>query len=150
MKKLLFCLFFAPFFSFAQDIPKFSNTIIAKNICFQVIKDSLLDKGFFIDQQNEQDGTIITKPKGVCDCKNIDFHQLIIYVRVKDSIAKFTGAFNINYNFNAQRGGLISNDRTEFHKLEYWKSSISVPHALFLKLDKIVRSISTDIAYSKE
>ena len=150
MKKVLTCILIAPLISLGQDIPKFSNTVIAKNISFQVIKDSLLDKGFFIDQQNEQDGTIITKPKGVCDCKNIDFHQLIIYVRVKDSVAKFTGAFNINYNFNAQRGGLISNDRTEFHKLEYWKSSISVPHVLFLKLDKIVRSMSEVISYSKE
>jgi hypothetical protein len=150
MKKILLLLILNPSFSFSQDIPKFSNTIIAKGVSFQTIKDSLLSIGYFIDQQNQEDGTIITKPKGVCDCKNVNFHQLIIYVRVKDSVAKFSGTFNINYNNNAQRGGLFSNDRTEFHPLEYWKSSISLPHSIFMKMDKIVRTLSSDISYAKQ
>ena len=149
MKKIIFSLLLSPILATGQDIPKFSNTIIAKAISFKQVKDTLLNLGYFIDQQNEEDGTIITKPKGVCNCKNVDFNQLIIYVRVRDSVGKFTGAYNINYNYNAQRGGLLSNDKNEFHPLEYWKSGISTPHMIFLKLDKIVRSISSQVTYAK-
>lgn len=150
MKKVLLFLFFVPLLSFSQDIPKFSNAIIAKGVSFKQIKSSLLDSAFFIDLQNEEDGTIITKPKGVCNCKNKDFNQLIIYVRVKDSIATFTGKWNVNYNYNQSRGGFLSNDKNDFQRLEYWKSSSSVPHHIFLILDHFARSLSSDISYSKQ
>jgi hypothetical protein len=148
MKRFLFLLAL-PVAAKSQEIPKFSNAIIANHVTFKQVKATLLDSAFFIDQQNEEDGTIITKPKGVCDCKNKDFNQLIVYVRVKDSSATFTGKFNLNYNYNQSRGGLLSNDKTDFRQLEYWKSAMSAPHNIFLKLDALVRSISQQITYAK-
>lgn len=148
MKRSLI-LFLLPIAAHSQGIPKFSNAIIAKGVTFKQIKSALLDSAYFIDQQNEEDGTIITKPKGVCDCKNKDFNQLIIFVRIKDSSATFSGKFNFNYNYNQSKGGLFSNDKNEFQQLEYWKSGISVPHHIFLKLDGFVRGLSSQITYVK-
>lgn len=147
MKILILIAFALP--AAAQDIPKFTNTIFAKGVAFSQVKDSLLNQGYFIDQQNEQDGTIITKPKGVCDCKNKDFHQVVYYIRVKDSTARIGGKFNINYNYDASKGGFFSNDKNEFHQLEYWKSGISVPHQIFLIMDSFAHSLSSQITYAK-
>lgn len=150
MKRLLLLLLLIPGFAFAQDIPKFTNTIFVKGVSFKKAKATLLDSAYFIDQQNEEDGTIVTKPKGVCDCHNKDFNQLIISIRVKDSTARISGTFNINYNSNAQKGGLFSNDRTEFHQLEYWKSGISSYHKIFLIMDSIARAMGRDVTYAKQ
>lgn len=150
MKLIIFALLALPLLAPAQDIPKFSNAIIFKGAGFQQIKDTLLNRGFFIDQQSEQDGTIITKPKGVCDCKNTDFNQLIIYVRLKDGVSTMTGKWNLNYNYHADHGGLLSNDRHDFHVVEYWKSKSSVPHHVFMIMDEIARGLSSDISYIKQ
>jgi hypothetical protein len=146
MKKFIFLLL--PFYLKAQEPPKGSNAIIAKGVSFKQIKDSLLDQGFFIDQQNEEDGTIITKPKGVCECKNVDYNQLIISIRVKDSVAKFSGTWNLNFNYHSTGGSLFSNDRTEFHRLEYAKSSLNVQHKIFLRMDAFVRKLTADVSYA--
>jgi len=145
--KLLFLALLLPLTGRSQDIPKFSNTILVKGVTFKQAKSALLDSAYFIDQQNEQDGTIVTKPKGF---EKNDVRTLIIYVRVKDSVARITGAWNNNFNYRAQSGGLGSVDKTQFHPVEYWKSSISVQHFAFLQLDRYARSLGGEITYAKQ
>jgi len=146
MKVFLLFTFFVPIAALGQDIPKFSNTILARGVSFNQAKDSLLSQGYFIDQQNEQDGTIITKPKGV---EKNDVRTIIIEVYVKDSIARITGRWNNNYNYRAQSGGLFSVDKTQFTPVEYWRSGISVPHKMFLIMDSYAKSMTSLISYEK-
>lgn len=147
MKIICLALCLIPIACACQDIPKFSNVIFAKGTSFRQAKDSLLANGYFIDQQNEQDGTIITKPKGV---EKNDVRTLIIEIYIKDSTARITGRWNNNYNYRAQTGGLASVDKTQFFPVEYWKSGISVPHKMFLLMDNFARTLSSRITYAKQ
>ena len=144
---LIITLVFIPLNVICQEIPKFANTIIVEGTCFDSLKNSLLDNGYFIDQQNKDDGTVITKAKGI---DKYDMHTLIMYIRIKDSVAKITGKWNLNVNYNAQKGGLYSNDKTDFMPLEYWKDKHSNPHVIFVVMDNFAKSLHGKISYVKQ
>jgi hypothetical protein len=91
MKKLLVCLFLAPLLSFAQDIPKFSNTIFVKGVSWRQVMDTLLNQGYVIDEQNEKDGTITTRPM---QYEKTDVREIVYYIRVSDSTAKIKGKYS--------------------------------------------------------
>jgi len=142
MKKLLICLLFNPALSFCQEIPKYSTTIIAHGLSFQQIKDSLLSHSFFIEQQNESNGTIITKEKNADSYRafgsNLNRWTVMIYVRIKDSTAVFTEQYSyMEGNFK------------RWKQVEYWKAKGSVPHSLFMILDNFVKCLTPRIEYTK-
>ena len=128
----------------AQDIPKFANTIYVKGVSFKQVKFALLDSAYFIDQQSEEDGTITTKEKNVDTYRyfghNADRWHIILNIYVKDSTAKITGLIWITTEFPKQ-----------WRPIEYWKSSISAPHAIFMNMnmDRIARSLLGQITYAK-
>ena len=62
MKTTLLAIALLPLFSLAQSQnqtpvqpQKFDNTVIVTGTSFAQVKTNLLDRGIFIDQQNEQD-----------------------------------------------------------------------------------------------
>lgn len=86
MKLLL--LLFLPVFTFAQKLPKKTNTITVKNISFQEAATALLDAGYTIKQSDKELQIITTDEKKMC--KNcVKYTQ--INVRIKDSVAVING-----------------------------------------------------------
>lgn len=142
MIRIILILFLFPFSCLGQDIPKFSNTIYVKNVSFASAKNALLDIGYFIDQQNEQDGTIITKEINADKDKmfgvELNRYVMIIYVRIKDSIGKISAQMSFT-----------DGNKREWSTVEYWKLRTSVPHSLFLIIDKYAHSIGSEITYAK-
>lgn len=141
MKKI-FILLLLPCFCNAQDIPKFANTIFVKGVTFAQVKSALLDSAYFIDLQNEQDGTIITTEKNVDPYRlfgqNTDRWHIILNIRVKDSIAKISG--QIWY---------VEQKPKQWRPIEYWRSTISAPHAIFMNMDKVAQSLHGQVTYAK-
>lgn len=134
MRKLFFSsLLFVSFHLIAQEPVKGNNAIIVSGVTFTNVKNTLLDAGIFINEQSVEDGTIITKRKGYCECPNKDFYQLIYYIRIKDSVATIKGRFNVILKQS-------DNDENNFMEVTYWKAKNSVPHYLF--------GIMTDFAKS--
>lgn len=135
MKKVFLLIFFFPFLAFSQEPQKNNNTIIVKGVSFNKVKETLLDAGIFIDQQNADDGTIITKRKGYCECPNKEFFQLIYYIRIKDSIASIKGRFNIIVTQS-------DNDENNFIEVKYWKAKNTGMHYVFGIMDKFAKSLN--------
>jgi len=111
---------FCPMLVVAQEPKKNDNTIIVKGVSFAKVKETLLDAGFFLDQQNSDDGTIITKRKGYCECPNKDFYQLVYYIRVKDSVATIRSQFSSEFSLSGNR-----NPKEDFSEVVYWKDKKS-------------------------
>lgn len=90
---LIIILFILPAIIFSQT--KKDNLIIVKGISFDTVVNTLLDNGYFIEQKDMKDGTIITKPKPVNYANSgkarYEATTMILYIRVKDSIAKIIG-----------------------------------------------------------
>jgi len=121
---LFFLTFLYPVILSSQEPIKKNNAIVVKGVTFGKVKETLLDAGIFIDEQNSEDGTIVTKRKGYCNCPNKDFYQLIYYIRVKDTIATIRGKWNVIIRPN-------DNDVNNFMEVEYWKDKNSGPHYIF-------------------
>jgi hypothetical protein len=90
-----------------------------------------LDSGIFIDQQDEEDGTIITKRKGYCECPNKEFYQLIYYIRVKDSLATIRGRFSQQVQLKIASTILPRDEREDFTEAIFWKSKMSAYNYIF-------------------
>lgn len=150
MKLLLLALLcYAPTLCQGQDPPRYTNAILVKGTSFQQVKSALLDSGFFIDQQNEQDGTIITKRKGFCNCPNKDFYQLVYYIRVKDSTAtiraKFSAAAQMHIFSNDHPH---TDDKDDFEEVQYRKSKILIYHYLFGLMQEFAGSLKGQMNYA--
>lgn len=126
---LLFVLSLCSYFSFGQV--KGNNAIIVKSVGFIQVKETLLDAGIFIDEQNAEDGTIITKKKGYCECPNKDFYQLIYYIRIKDSVATIRGKWDLDAPLN-----------NGFSEVVYWKAKTSAMHYLFGIMIEFAKSLN--------
>ena len=125
---LFLSLFFASCCVFGQEPVKGNNAIIVKGVTFSKVKGTLLDAGIFIDQQNAEDGTIITKRKGYCECPNKDFYQLIYYIRVKDSVATIRGQFSTPVYL---LGGGGKSPEDDFSEVIYWRDKKSGYNYIF-------------------
>jgi hypothetical protein len=145
MKKLLFILIgFFPAFLIAQEPSpvKNNNTIIVKGVGFGQVKETLLNAGIFIDQQNAEDGTIITKRKGYCECPNKDFYQLIYYIRVKDSVATIRGKFSQAVQIHLfGDSNPNTDDKDDFSDVVYWKTKNTSYHYLFGIMTQFAKSL---------
>lgn len=146
-KKLiqLIVVLFSPFVFFGQDIPKYAKAIYVKDVSFMKAKNALLDSGYFIEQQSEEDGTIVTKEFNGDTYRmfgqNLNRYAVVMFIRVKDSTAKIMAKWAFN-----NEGDPFA--KKQFQDLEYWKLKSSVPHALFMILDKYARSLGGEINYS--
>lgn len=134
MKKMIVCLFLLPMFSFSQEIPKFTNTIFVKGVGWQQVKDALLHQGYSIAEQNERDGTIITSPR---ECDKNDVREIVYNINISDSVAKITGKYINNYGSRA------------VGDVEYWKSTVSAMHFIFLFMDDFAKSLPGQLSYAK-
>jgi hypothetical protein len=135
--------------AFSQEPVKNNNAIIVKGTSFNKIKETLLDAGVFIDQQNAEDGTLITKRKGYCECPNKDFYQLIYYIRIKDSVAtiraKFSQAVQIHLFGDNNKN---TDDKDEFSDVIYWKAKNTSYNYLFGVMNNFAKSLNgTNIEY---
>lgn len=110
---------------------KNNNTIIVKGVEFAKVKEVLLDAGFFLDQQSAEDGTIITKRKGFCECPNKEFYQLVYYIRVKDSIVTIKGKFSQAAQVKLFNDHPNTDDKDDFSDVFYWKSKNTSYNYLF-------------------
>src|SRR5437667_6093679 len=130
MKKLFFLSFaLYPMLLKAQEPVKDNKAIIVRGVVFSKVKETLLDAGIFIGQQNAEDSTIITNRKGYCECPNKDFYQLIYYIRVKDSVATIRGKFSVEVQlFSSNKH---TEDKDDFSDVVYWKAKHSAYHYLF-------------------
>ncbi|OSZ77589.1 hypothetical protein CAP36_14540 [Chitinophagaceae bacterium IBVUCB2] len=125
----------------SQEPVKNNNAIVVKGVIFSKVKETLLDAGFFIDQQNAEDGTIITKQKGFCECPNKDFYQLIYYIRVKDSVATIRGKFSSAVQLNLLNNHKNTDDKDDFSEVLYWKDKKSSYHYLFGIMTEFSKSL---------
>lgn len=125
----------------AQEPVKNNNAIIVKGVGFTKVKETLLDAGIFIDQQNAEDGTLITKRKGFCECPNKDFYQLIYYIRVKDSVATIRGKFSSEVSLSLL-GNRNINPKDDFSEVLYWKDKKSRYHYLFGIMTDFAKSLN--------
>lgn len=117
--------------TYSQEPVKGNNAILVKGVSFKSVKESLLDSGIFIDQQDEEDGTIITKRKGYCECPNKEFYQLIYYIRVKDSLATIRGRFSQQVQLKIASTILPRDEREDFTEAIFWKSKMSAYNYIF-------------------
>lgn len=134
MNKLLLLAFvFSTSLIKAQEaVPvKNNNTIIVKGTSYSKVKETLLDAGFFIDQQNADDGTLITRRKGFCECPNKEFYQLVYYIRVKDSVANIKGKFSQAVQIKLVETHRNTDGKDDFSEVIYWKSKSSAYNYLF-------------------
>lgn len=125
-----------------QAQEKGDNAIVVKGVDFAQVKNVLLDNGYFIDQQNEQDGTIVTRETNADDARsfgqNLNRFNIILYVRVSNSTAVITGQMRFT-----------EEEKKEWHPVEFWKSKGSVPYHLFAKMDKIAQGLKGELSYVK-
>lgn len=143
MKKLLFLFFaFCSMLSKAQEPVKNNNAIIVRGVVFSKVKETLLDAGIFIDQQSAEDGTLITKRKGYCECPNKDFFQLIYYIRVKDSVATIKAKFSSEVQIHLFDTHKNTDDKDDFSDVVYWKDKHSAAHYLFGIMTDFAKSLN--------
>jgi hypothetical protein len=127
---------------FCQEPVKGNNVILVRGVSFKTIKEALLDSGIFIDQQNEEDGTIITKRKGYCECPNKDFYQLIYFIRVKDSVATIRGKFSQQVQIKLFNVSPNTDDKDDFMEAIFWKSKSSTYNYIFGIMTQFARSLN--------
>ncbi len=135
MKYFLYLLILScPKFVYGQVPIKGNNAIVVSGVTFSQVKESLLGAGIFISEQSAEDGTIITKRKGYCECPNKEFYQLIYFIRIKDSVAIIRGRFNVILNPS-------DNDENNFLEVLYWKAKNSGYHYVFGVMDAFAQSL---------
>jgi hypothetical protein len=122
---------------------KGDNTIKIVGVTFTQVKAALLDSGYTISQQNTEDGTIVTKDRNVDKYRMfgspMDRFHLIMYFRIKDSVAIVRGEWDFHQESNSK-----------YQPLEYWKSKGSVPHAIFEVMDNFSKSFGKTVEYLKQ
>ena len=128
--------------AFCQEPVKGNNSIVVKGVNFKKIKETLLDSGIFIDQQSEEDGTIITKRKGYCECPNKDFYQLIYFIRVKDTVATIRGKFSQQVQLKLVDASPNTDDKDDFTEAVFWKSKLSSFNYIFRIMTEFARSLN--------
>lgn len=95
----------ATLITYAQDIPQKTNAVKVVGVSFEQVVNSMLDSGYIMKSIDKDFKTLKTEPRDACKtCAP----KVVFDVRVKDSIAYFTGKW---YN-----GGM------EFD-IEYFKRS---------------------------
>ena len=134
MKIMLVFLSLISLCSYAQEIPKFTNTIFVKGVSWKQVKTSLLHQGYAVAEENEQHGTITTSPR---ECDKNDLREIVYNITVNDSIAKITGKYINNYGSRA------------VGDVEYWKSTVSAMHFIFLVMNDFAKSLPGDISYAQ-
>lgn len=125
-----------------NDIPANANTIIVKGVTFKSVCMSLLDSGYVIDKKDNDLETVSTLPKEYPKMYNAVY---IVNVRVKDSIAYFTGTFTA-----PPGGGLFFNEPITNHCNKkgkpYPKSFSRYP---FMLVNTFVTCFNKEITYAK-
>lgn len=92
MKKLLFLFF--PISVLAQEIPPKAKVIVIKNMGYQQVLDALLTKGYEIESRDAELKTVRT---GAIVYPRYWNGAYKINVRVKDSVAYFSGIYLCPY-----------------------------------------------------
>ncbi len=143
MQKIVYflLLFILSFDVWGQEPIKGNNAIIVSGVSFQKVKETLLDAGIFIDQQNAEDGTLITKRKGYCECPNKEFYQLIYFIRVKDSVATIRGQFSAEASLSLFGEGK-KDPEDDFTEALYWKSKNSGYNYIFRVMQNFAKSLN--------
>jgi len=142
MKKLLFCLFFTPIFSFSQEPPKGSNVILISPATFQEISVLLLDKGYTFSNKDTSDKILLTEFRTETKSKM----NYRIRARIKDSTLFLSAQFRLGMEF---KFGGVSNDPQELQDAQYkgWKTGAY--RIIFEKIQDIATMLNGKISYSK-
>lgn len=135
----LFLIF--TFNTFSQIPPK-AKTIVVKGVSFNEVCNKLLDSGYSIDKKDTELQTVRTEERQYPKYWNAKYR---INVRVKDSIAIFSGTFT------GADGGLFKDEPVYYHTnnkgKQYPKSLIGYP---FLIINDLVKSFNKPIEYKTE
>jgi len=142
MFKYLFFLFI-PLTAISQEkIPKRSNTIEVNGVTFKEVANTLLDLGFTFDKIDSNYQTIKTDFKqGTGKNKWMKFR---IMVRVKDSIASFSGDWYNTMFIGASILTVRQSLENSIEKIEY--KSVN-PKNCFLEMNEIAISFKKSITY---
>ena len=141
MFKYLFFLFI-PVVAISQEkIPKKSNTIEVSGVTFKEVANTLLDFGYTFDKIDSNYQTIKTDFKQGAG-KN-KWMKLRIVVRVKDSIASFSGDWYNTIFMGTTLGGVRqSTMENDVEKIEF--KSVN-PKNCFLEMNEIAISFKKSI-----
>jgi hypothetical protein len=125
--KTIFCvIILGAFFNIvnAQEIPINTSVILVHSITFKDAVNRLLDSGYSLKKIDSNFNIVETEPK---DIDNGGFiQQMILKVRVQDSIATITGLFGFPDNTNGQFkpgsiGAIISGVDTPIQNFKAWR-----------------------------
>ena len=94
MKKIIFILLLSPLLSAAQEIPNKARTILVKGVSFNEVCSALMDSGYVIESKDNELMTARTEPIEYPKYWNGAYK---IQIRVKDSVAYFTGLYKVPY-----------------------------------------------------
>jgi hypothetical protein len=124
---LIFCLCFIITNCVAQN--KGDNTILVKGVTFDQVVNALLDKGYKIDKLDKDFKTVKTE---YCECRPKYSYQILLNVRVKDSVAAISGKAS---NRNIEIG--IENQKWGLYKYS------------FDDMNNLAKSLKGELSYSK-
>jgi hypothetical protein len=143
MFKYLFFLFI-PLTAISQEkIPKKSNTIEVSGVTFKEVVNTLLDFGYTFDKIDSNYQTIKTDFKQGAG-KN-KWMKLRILVRVKDSIASFSGDWYNTIFMGTTIGGVRQSTlENSVERIEY--RSVN-PKNCFLEMNEIAISFKKSVIY---
>lgn len=137
---LLIAFIFAfPVAAFCQNAPKGANTIIVAST-FNEACIKLLDAGYFIDKKDSTLGTIVSSPKYI---KKVD-GNIIIQVRIKDSLAYISGLLNQNIAYNGRYGTV---DFKEYSAIENKGMKNSPAKQFFNAMEDFAKSFNKRVDY---
>ncbi len=135
--KLLLALMLFPAVAFGQTIPKKANVILVQSVTFKEVVDTLLDHGYFFQQVDTINHTIITQPRTF---KNGNYFMQIY---VKDSVVTITGKFNMNGEIKLFG---VTYDAKEYEDIRNAAKG-SVYGNAFLKLDQFALRFNKPVTY---
>lgn len=136
MKHLLLIFLVIPALAFAQ-IPKHAKIILVKDVSFLEVCSALLDNGYTIQTKDNDLQTARTEEKQYPKYWNARY---TINVRVKDSVAYFSGTFSAVNLFKNEPIEYLTNKKGEPHS----KSLVTYP---FLLLNDVALSLQKDVSY---
>lgn len=133
--RLFIVLMLIPTIFYGQSLaPKKSNTVKISGVTYEGIMNIMLDKGYRIEKSDDKFQTIVSEPFTIhLKSGKASTAKVIVYVRVKDSVAIIKGdAINMGFKFKAESG---KND---------------VPGRAFEELYEIARISGEKIDYARE